>query len=67
MTRLTYEKRFKIVQPYEKNYLHFKKGRFRLLVIIAEAEDIIATSRTMRKIITRWQNTGFKLNQKNPT
>lgn len=57
MPRLSYENRLKVVTLYENHNLHFQRGRFERLAIIAESLGITATPLTMRRIITQWFKT----------
>jgi hypothetical protein len=56
--RLTDEKRARIVSIYIESNLCFEMNKYKLLKLIAASENKIASSKTMRKVISKWQKTG---------
>jgi len=58
MPRLSYEKRLRVVSLYLEKNLHFKQGRFEILSVLAENESIISKPLALRRIVTRWLETG---------
>jgi hypothetical protein len=55
---LSIEKRLRIIELYEKNQLHFTKGRFNKLKLLSAAENIKINELALRKLVEKWQNFG---------
>ena len=56
--RLSIKNRIRIATIYINKHLHFKHKRFQVLKQLAAEENIIASDKTMKRIVQRWQNTG---------
>ena len=59
--RLNIEKRARIVTLYLKHDLIYVKNRYAVLRNIALREDIIASEKTIGKIIKNWYQKGISL------
>ncbi len=56
--RLSLDKRLRIVTIYELNNLHFERGRFRILKLLAANENIICSEYSLRRLIRKYLDTG---------
>ncbi len=56
--RLSIKNRIRIATININKNLNFKPKRFQVLKQLAAKEHIIASDKTMKRIVQRWQNTG---------
>ena len=59
--RLSIEKRARLVTLYLKHDLSYVKNRYGVLRNIALREDIVASEKTIGKIIKNWYQEGIRL------
>ena len=57
--RLSIDKRLRLVSVYDRNNLHLTKKRFEKLQRLAAEIHIVVTQDTLRRLVKKYQETGF--------